>query len=793
MQVLDRKLLRDAVRLWAQGLAIALVLASGVGTLVLSMGVFQSLDETLRAYYERHRFGHVFAGATRAPQTLLPAIRALDGVAAVDARVSGTAILDLPDLGEPASAMLLGLPTNGVPEANAQRGLNRVYVKQGQLPESGRGNRVAISEAFATANGLAPGDTVSAVINGSWTALNISAIVLSPDTIYSIGPGDLIPDDRRFGVFWMADDELRAVYDLEGAFNQLTVLLQHGADAAPVMEAIDRLLKPYGGTAAYGRDNHPSHAFIDAEMSELRGMMVVLPPVFLLVTAFLVHMILSRLIALEREQIGLLKAVGYGRWAIASHYLKLVMIIAALGILLGTAAGAWLGYGLTRLYTQFFHFPFLIFRLSPEVFLVASAVAIVATAGGALLAVLRVVGLKPVVAMSPPAPPVFRRSRLLPPGLDRLFSESTVMVTRHLLRTPVRSLLTMVGVSFSVAVMITSMFGLDSVDKMIDVTFHQSERQHASLSFHEPATWRAVNAVARLPGVLRAEPFRSVAARLHHGHRSRRVTVQGKPDGADLSRVLDTRLQPVDLPPVGIAISQKLAEVLDARPGDNLRLETLGREQGVFELRVSKVIQGYIGLGAYMPLDTLSRLLGEDRLVSGVNLMLDDNRLDAFYDEVKATPSIHAISLIRRAMHRFRETIGENIGIMVTTFSTLGIVIAFGVCYNSARVQLSERARELASLRVLGFSRWEVSRILLKEMGFLALTGIPLGWFTGYWLAWLASRGMQSELYQVPFLVEPATFARATVVVLIAVVLSGAIVWRRIRHLDLIRVLKTRE
>ena len=173
--------------------------------------------------------------------------------------------------------------------------------------------------------------------------------------------------------------------------------------------------------------------------------------------------------------------------------------------------------------------------------------------------------------------------------------------------------------------------------------------------------------------------------------------------------------------------------------------------------------------------------------------MLDDNRLDAFYREVKATPSIHAISLLRRAMQRFRETIGENIGIMVTTFSTLGIVIAFGVCYNSARVQLSERARELASLRVLGFSQWEVSRILLKEMGFLALAGIPLGWFFGYWLAWLASRGMQSELYQVPFLVEASTFARATIVVLVAVILSGAIVWRRIRHLDLIRVLKTRE
>jgi putative ABC transport system permease protein len=793
MRVLDRKLLRDAIRLWAQGLAIALVLASGVGTLILSMGVYQSLDETLRAYYERHRFGHIFASATRAPRSLLPAIRALDGVASVDVRASGAAILDLPGLREPASAVLLGLPENGAGDDAANRGLNRVYLKSGHLPEPGRGNQIAINEAFANANDLEPGDTLSAVANGRWTEFRISAIVLSPDTIYTLGPGDLIPDDRRFGAFWMPDSEVQVIYDLEGAFNQMAVLLQHGADETPVIEAIDRLLKPYGGTAAHGRDNHPSHAFVDAELSELRGMMVVLPPVFLLVTAFLVHMILSRLIALEREQIGLLKAVGYGRWTIAAHYLKLVMIIAALGIVLGTAAGAWLGYELTGLFARFYHFPILIFRLSPEVFLVAAAVAVVASAGGALGAVLRVVQLQPVVAMSPPAPPVFRRTRLLPPGMDRLFSESTVMVTRHLLRTPTRSLLTMVGVSFSVAVMITSMFGLDSVDKMIDVTFHQSERQHASISFHEPNTWRAVNAVRRLPGVLRAEPFRSVSARLHHGHRNRRVAVQGKPDDADLSRVLNTALEPVELPPVGIAITEKLAEVLHARAGDPVRLEFLGREQGVHEMKISKVIQGYFGLGAYMPLESLHRLLGEDQLVSGINLMLDDNRLDAFYREVKATPSIHAISLLRRAMQRFRETIGENIGIMVTTFSTLGMVIAFGVCYNSARVQLSERARELASLRVLGFSRWEVSRILLKEMGFLALAGIPLGWFTGYWLAWLASRGMQSELYQVPFLVEPATFARATMVVLVAVILSGAIVWRRVRHLDLIRVLKTRE
>lgn len=785
MHMLDRKLLRDLRRMWAQMLAIALVMASGVATFVMASGAYHSLDETRSAYYLRYRFADVFAQLRRAPKSVIGPLQAITGVAAAEPRISQLALLDVEGLVEPATARVLSTPDFAPPS------LNRVHLREGRLPEWGRTEEVTINDGFAAAHKLHVGGTFKALLNGRKREVKVVGIALSPEFIYALGPGDLMPDDRRFAVLWMSEKALAALFDLEGAFNAVSLKLLPGASEAEVIRQVDDILARYGGTGAQGRKDQLSHAFLDAELRQLDALRRVMPPIFLLVSAFLINMTLSRMIALEREQIGLLKALGYGPLPIAAHYVKFVLVVTAVGILIGFLAGAWLGQGITELYGQFFHFPFLIFRHDADIYAIAALVTALAAVVGALRAVQDVLALAPAVAMQPPAPPRYKR---MFGGWKspQLLSQLTVMPLRHIARKPLRAAATCLGISLGVALLVTALLSFDSVEMMIDVAFFRTDRQHATLTFIEEKHEQALGVVARLPAVLRAEPFRTVAVEMVNGPRKRQLSIIGKPRNMELSRVLDRDFAPIPMPPSGFVINERVAELLDLRRGDVVEVKFLEGHRGTRNIVVSDVIKGYFGLTAYMDLAALDAVMLGPRL-SGVHIAYDESRQGALFAAIKSTPGIGSIGLQRNALMRFRETIAQNINYSVTVYVALAVIIAFGVVYNSARIQLSEHARELASLRVLGFTNGEVSRVLLTELALLTLLALPVGWVVGYGFGWLLIQAFSSDLYRVPFTIERATYAKASLVVLLAASASAFIVRRRIDRLDLIAVLKTRD
>lgn len=784
---LDRKLLRDLVRLWPQALAIALVMAAGVATLVLSVGSFRSLEETRTAYYERNLFGDVFASATRAPEWLEAEFRLIEGVAAVETRIEALALLDLPQMAEPATGLFVSLP-----KAGRQSAVDRLTVRSGRLPDPTADDEAAVSEAFAKAHGFAPGDTFAAILDGHRRTLTIVGTVLAPEFVYARGPGAIMPDPRSYGIVFMAHEALAAAFDLDGAFSAVALRLRRDASEADVIDAVDTLLRPYGGTGAYGRKDHPSDSFLDAELEQLRTLSRVLPPIFLLVAAFLVNMTMSRLVALEREQIGLLKALGYATHQIAGHYLLFVAAIAMVGVAIGAVAGTLLGVGLTRLYGAFFNFPFLVFAHATDIYAIAGLVTVAAALAGAFVAVMRVVRLAPAVAMSPPAPTRYRTrlvgswGRLHPP-------QPVMMVARHLTRFPLRTLTSVLGVALSLAVLLGSMWSFGAIAHVVDVTFFRAERQDATIEFADERPYAALFAARELPGVLRAEPYRSIAAKLRHGPVERRVGIIARPPEADLSRVLDGALRPVAMPSVGIALSDALAKILGARVGDMVEVELLTRDGRTALLPVSDIITGYLGLGAYMDLAAANHLMREGPVISGVTVAIDAAERPALFAALKETPVASAIVLRSVTLNKFQETVAQNITIMVAVYVGLAAVIAFGVVYNFARVSLSERARELASLRVLGFTRGEVSAILLGELAVVVALALPLGWALGYGLAYATVAGFDSELYRMPLIMKPAVFAIASLVVMGAAGAAALLVRARIDRLDLVEVLKTRE
>lgn len=783
---LDVKVLRDLRRLWPQVLAIALVMAAGVATLVLGVGAHDSLATTRARYYETNRFADVFATLTRAPLSLKGDIGSIDGVAAVETRIEKLALADIPGMVEPASVLLLSLPDGG------RQALNRIYLRSGRLPEAQAAEAV-VSAGFALAHGLTEGSTIRVLLNGRQRDLRISGIALSPDSIYALGPGALMPDERRFGILWLPESELAPAYDLDGAFNAVSLALVQGARTEAVIARLDKLLDRYGGRGAYARKDQQSHAFIDAELRQLRSMSRILPPIFLLVSAFLVNMTLSRLIALEREQIGLLKAMGYSSLGIMRHYLAFVSLIAFIGIGIGLAAGSWLGIGLTRLYAQFFSFPFLVFTRNPAVYGIAATVTYLAAIVGAIKAVAEAANLSPAVAMAPPAPPLYRRAFGGRFALSAHVRQSSVVVMRHLSHWPLRTASGILGMALSVAILVGSLWSFGSIDYLTDVTFRRADRQDATFTFTDLRPMGALYETRRLPGVSQAEPFRAVAVKLRHGPAERRITLVGREPGATLTRILDPALRGVILPDSGIVVTEALAQALALRTGDMVEIDVQEGRRLKRLQPVSAVVTGYIGLAAFMDLGALNRLLGDPPVLSGVYLALDPASQGDLFKSIKAMPAAGYIALQYATLRKFRETLAQNVTIMVSVYAGLAAIIAFGVVYNLARISLSEQGRELASLRVLGFTRGEVSALLLGELAVTVIAAQPLGWGLGYLFAVLMTEGFRTELYRVPLIVNREVYAWASLVVIAAAAASGLLVRRRIDRLDMIEVLKTRE
>lgn len=787
MRALNRKLFRDLWRIKTQALAIALVIGCGVATVVMSFGILVSLTETRNAYYDRYRFADVFATVKRAPESLRRDIELVDGVQRAQTRIVADVTLDVPTIAEPVTGRLISH------EVGTMAPLNELALRQGRLPKARASDEVTVNEAFAVAHGFRPGDEVTAILNGRKRTLKIVGIALSPEYVYAIGPGQLVPDDKRFAVLWMARDALEAAYDLDGAFNSVTLLLNRGASTAAVIERLDAILARYGGTGAIERRDQLSHSFLQSDLDQLTTIGRIIPPIFLAVAAFLLNMVIGRLVEIEREQIGLLKAFGYTNGEVGAHYLALVLAIATIGTLLGFVLGAWLGRELTELYARFYRFPFLHYQISTGVFAIAALVSVAAAVVGTLRVVWRVIALAPAVAMMPAAPTHYRQTVLDALGLLGAVSRMTRMIVRHITRWPLRAALTSVGVALSIAVMVGSIFALDAIDHMIDVYFFQAQRQDASLIFVEPRSAAAVYDAAHLPGVLRAEPFRQVAAEIQFAHRSERVAITGLDDAAALSRLLDAKLNTVTAPPRGLMLTTKLAAKLGAAAGQHVIVEAKEGRRHKAAVPVSAVVEEYIGISAYMHIDALNRFMGDGPVASGVHVKIDPSQAGRFYRALKETPSLAGVSIKSSAVRLFRETMNETMVTIISFYIMFGGLIAFGVIYNVARISLSERGRELASLRVLGFTKVEVGYILLGELALLTLAAIPIGCAGGYGLAWFMSSAMDTDLFRVPLIVKPATYGLAVATVLAAALASSVAVAVRINGLDLIAVLKTRE
>lgn len=787
MAALDRKLYRDLWKVKGQAIAICLVLATGITMYVMSFSTHESLTQSKNRYYSTFRFADVFATCKRAPEYVAEQLAEIPGVAEVQTRISAFVTLDIEGFDDVVTGQFVSM------KFPRDQELNQQYLRVGRFPSVNSDRELLGGEAFMLAHGFKSGQKLNAIINGKRRQMNLVGTALSPEFIYSVKSGSTFPDNRRFGVFWMPHDALAAAMGMEGAFNSLTLKLDESAETEEVLAQVDRIMEPYGGLNAIARKDQVSNWFITNELNQLRTMGYFVPVIFLLVAVFLLHMVITRMIQAQRQQIAILKAFGYGHAAVGLHYFKMVLIIVGLGCILGTLGGAWMGHHLTAMYTVFYHFPYLNYGLTPAIILQAIALGFVAAGIGTYSAVRKAVDLPPAEAMRPEPPEQYKPTLVERLGLGGMLNPQLRMVLRHLERHPVRTGLSVFGMALSVAVLVLGRFNVDAIHRMMFVQFSETERQHLSVILREPRSQKALFELKNMEGVLQIDPFRSVPVEVRSAQFKRQTSIVGLDQHPDLMRPLDKKLEPIHLPENGLLVGRKLAEVLHVRPGEWLEVAVLEGKRPKLRLRIAGLVDEYLGSNIYMNMATLNRVMKETRTISGAYLKINPAALDRINVRLKHTPEVASVSLKEATIQSFQDTVAENLLIFNLFNMIFSCIIAFGVVYNSAQMSLAERMRDLATLRVLGFTRAEISSMLLGELAIIVLLAIPLGCMFGYAMAAGVSQGMQTELFRIPLYIKKETYGIAALTILISATISGLVVRRKLDRLDLLAVLKTRE
>jgi putative ABC transport system permease protein len=357
----------------------------------------------------------------------------------------------------------------------------------------------------------------------------------------------------------------------------------------------------------------------------------------------------------------------------------------------------------------------------------------------------------------------------------------------------VRTLLTITGIALAVPLVLFGLFWFDAIAHMIDVAFGRIERGDAIITFSNPVSSRALHELQAVPGVLFAEGQRVVPVRLLAGHRTYRTSLLGLPENSELKVPRDGTLAPIGVPQDGLMLSRPLAETLGVGIGDNVAIEVQEGKRPLLQLQLVKLSEDILGFTATVNLAVLNRLLREDDVVNVAALKIDPHLSHLLWRHIQAMPKVEASSVKALWLTLFDETIAGMLLVGAGILAGFGMLIAVGVVYNSARVAFHERAWELASLRILGFTRNEVSAILLSELTVEVAAAIPIGLVVGFALIKMIVSLRVRESFQVPVVIEPASYAIAAFIVMAAAAVSAFVVRRRIDALDLVTVLKTRD
>lgn len=792
MSVLDRKLRRELfAHVWLL-VAIAGIVLVGVACFVATGTAYDNLTRAKTDYYRQCRMADFSIELKKTPLADLRAVAELPGVAEIRPRIQFYSTVDLDAAPEPLNALVLSMPDR------REAVLNDIVLRRGAYFSDRRANEVIVNEAFAEANGLAPGDWVKLVLNNRSQELYVVGTAISAEFVYMLSPGTIVPDAEHFGVFFLKESYAEDVFDFDGAANQVLGRLAPGT-AVSTEEILDRaelLLADFGVFTTIPLANQLSNKYLSEEIEGLQTFAVFMPVVFLTVAALVLNVLLTRLAEQQRTIVGTLKALGYGDWQVFLHFLKFGLAIGLAGGLAGCGLGYVLAELMTWVYRFFFVFPALENHFYPGRMLAALAISLGCAVMGSLRGTRAVLRLQPAEAMRP-APPK-RGGKILLERITFFWRRLGVgwrMVFRSLARSRVRSIAGVFAAAMGAAVMASGFMMVEATYFLVDFQFKWLVKSDIELTFKDERGPDALLEAARLPAVARAEPMLNVACTFEHGHLRHKGGITGLAADAALTVPRDADARPIRVPSAGLVMTRILAQILDLEPGD---LVTVRPTKGLRQPRQAPVVEiadSYLGAAVYTDIEYLSRLIGEEYALTGVQLKVepDPAARAEFNRRLKQLPAIQGVADRHAMIQSLEDTIVLNMKVFIFLLVIFAGVIFFGSILNSSLVSLAERRREVATLRTLGYGPWQIGSLLLRESLVLSFFGTLLGLPLGYYLTVAMAASYESELMRFPVLLSAATPATTALMALVFTVTAYLFVQRSIHRMDWLAALQANE
>jgi len=802
---LHRKLLRE-LRDQAGLLAVIIgILGVGVGCYVSLTSAQRSLSEAKLRYYAQARMADFWIDLKKVPLADLATLRSLPNVAEIRPRIQFFATVDLEDAPRPLNGLVLSLPDRRAAV------INDVVLRSGGYFTDRRQNEVIVNEAFARRHDLRPGQWIHLLLNNRRQELFIVGTAISCEFVYLVGPGTFTPDPEHFGVFYLKQTYAEEVFDLSGAANQVLGRLTSDQKqqsqavaagvAAPnavreVLRRAEELLEPYGVLGAIPLADQPSNRYISSEIQQLRTFSIILPVIFLAVVVLVLNVVLTRVVENQRNVTGTLKALGYSDARLFLHFQEIGLVVGIAGGLLGCAIGYGLAYYMIAMYRIFYELPALEAHFYPGIHGLGLLIGAACSAAGCLRGSRAVLRLRPAEAMRA-KPPTRGKAIFLERAawLWRRLSSGWRMVLRDLFRTKTRTLAGLFAAAMGSAVLVNTFMMAESVQMLVDFQFRWILRSDLDLTFKDERPAAAWHEAARLPGVDRAEPVLDVAGTFRNGHLMKKGGITGLARGAQLTIPRDSQARRLRVPPAGVVMSRTLAEMLRLRPGDTVRFQPTKGQRRTYELPVAEIADSYVGVSVYADLDYLSRLMGEERAVTTVQLALDNRpeHTAALYRELKRLPALQAVNARADMIFNLEDTVIKTIWVSLGLLIAFAGMVFFGSILNASLVSLAERQREVATLRVLGYGPWLVGSLLLRESLIVSLIGTVLGMPLGYWLSVYTASVYNTELFRIPVVHSWATWWGTFALAIVFTLAAHAFVQRSIHCMNWLEALQAKE
>lgn len=792
MRAIDRKLVRDLWQSKGLLLAIACIVAVGVNNFVTLQSAYQNLANAQRDYYRQCRMADFWIDVKKVPLADLQALDAIPAIVEITPRIQFRALVDLDEVAEPINALVLSLPDR------RQTTLNDIVLRQGTYFTANRENEVILTESFARKHRLRIGQRIHLLLNNRRQELIVTGTALSSEFTYPLGPGTIVPDSKRFGVFYVKQRFAEAAFDFRGAANQICGKLSAnvGPGAEDALRRAETLLDPYGVFAVTPLRLQASNQFLSNEIQGLGAIATISPTVFLTVAALVLNILLTRMVRQQRTVVGTLKALGYSDATLAWHFLKYGLGVGLAGGVVGCVCGLFLAAFFTRLYHQFFEFPELDARFYGATIVQGLVASVLFAIGGAVQGVRNVLRLQPAEAMRSEPP---RRGGAIAieklPFLWNRFTSTQRMVLRSIFRNRFRTLTGLFAASMGAGLLVHSFMLVAGQDFMIEFQFFRVTHSDVDITFSDERGDEVLRELAILPGVDYFEPFLEVACTFEHGHARRKASVTGLVDRARLTTPRDQWSRPIEIPDSGLVINRQLADILQVKVGDVLRMTPVKGQRRTVEVRVARITDSFMGLNGYANLTYLSRLVGEPFAASGAQLQVNPRagELQLLYRELKRMPAVQSIQVRREMIANLVRTLLEGQYLMIIMSVIFSGVAFFGSIVNASMVNLAERQREVATFAALGYTRWQIGGMFLRENLATSLLGTLLGLPFGRFVMWLTAMAYNNDLLRLP-IVGPPWVWRTTLLLAVAFSLAAhAVTQWSIHKMNLLQALNVRE